>query len=190
MKRAAVMKPHVLVVGAGPAGLVAAITLGRYAIPTVLVEKRTELSTLSRATVISTRNMEVFRSWGLEDAVQAGAADVEPCGWVTPMLASGEGSVIKLGYPTTAEAAMVSPTRPAWAPQDHLEPVLRRLLQEMDYGELRVGGELVGLEQDVDGVVVSLRDDRSQRTERLRVSYLIGADGAHSTVRAALGIGW
>lgn len=66
------MRPHVLVVGAGPAGLVAAITLGRYAIPTVLVDKRGELSTLSRATVISTRNMEIFRSWGLEDAVRAG----------------------------------------------------------------------------------------------------------------------
>ena len=96
------MKPQVLVAGAGPAGLVAAITLSRYAIPTLLVEKRSELSTLSRATVISTRNMEILRSWGLEDAVRAGAADVEPCGWVTPTLASGEGSVIKLGYPTTA----------------------------------------------------------------------------------------
>ena len=89
-----------LIVGAGPAGLVAAITLGRYGIPNLLVEKRTELSTLSRATVISTRSMEILRSWGLEESVQAGAAEVEPCGWVTPTLASGEGSVIRLGYPT------------------------------------------------------------------------------------------
>lgn len=182
------MKPRVLVVGAGPAGLVAAITLSRYAIPTLLVEKRTELSTLSRATVISTRNMELFRSWGLEDAVQAGAAEVEPCGWVTPTLASGEGGVINLGYPTSAEAAAVSPTRPAWAPQDHLEPVLRRLLEKTEHGEMRVGVELVGLEQNADGVVASLRHDRSDQTERLEVRYLVGADGAHSTVRSALGI--
>jgi 2-polyprenyl-6-methoxyphenol hydroxylase-like FAD-dependent oxidoreductase len=153
------------------------------------VEKRTELSTLSRATVISTRSMEIFRSWGIEDAVRGGAAEVEPCGWVTPTLASGEGTVIKLGYPTTAEAAAVSPAGPAWAPQDHLEPVLRRLLVEAAHGELRIGVELVGLEQDADRVVVSLRDDRSERTERLQVEYLVAADGAHSTVRAALGIG-
>jgi putative polyketide hydroxylase len=183
------VKPQVIVVGAGPAGLVAAITLGRYAIPTLLVEKRTELSTLSRATVISTRSMELFRSWGLEDAVRAGAAEVEPCGWVTPSLASGDGNVIRLGYPTTAEAAAVSPSRPAWAPQDHLEPVLLGLLQETEHARLRVGCELVGLEQNGDGVVASLGDERSGNGERVEARYLVGADGAHSTVRTALGIG-
>jgi putative polyketide hydroxylase len=183
------VKPQVLIVGAGPAGLVAAITLSRYGIPTLLVEKRTELSTLSRATVISTRSMEIFRAWGLEAAVRAGAADVEPCGWVTPTLASGEGSVIKLGYPTKAEATVVSPSRPAWAPQDHLEPVLLGLLQSLEHSQLRIGCELVGLEQDAAGVDAYLRDDQSETTERIQLRYLIGADGAHSAVRAALGIG-
>jgi putative polyketide hydroxylase len=178
------MKPQVLVAGAGPAGLVAAITLGRCGIPTLLLEKRTELSTLSRATVISTRSMEIFRLWGLEDAVLAGAAEVEPCGWVTPTLASGQGSVIALGYPTSAEAAAVSPTRPAWAPQDHLEPVLLALLRATEHCEIRVGCELVGLEQNAESVVASLSD----ATEPVEARYLIGADGAHSTVRAALGV--
>ena len=68
---------EVLIVGAGPAGLVAGIALSRYGVNTVVVEKRTALSTLSRATVISTRCMEIFRSWDLEDAIRAGAADVE-----------------------------------------------------------------------------------------------------------------
>ncbi len=183
------MRPHVLVIGAGPAGLVAAITLSRYAIPVLLVEKRTELSTLSRATVISTRSMEIFRSWGLEEAIRAGAADVEPCGRVTHTLASGEGSVIRLGYPTAAEAAAVSPTRPAWAPQDHLEPALLELFRQTEAGELRVGCELVALEQNAGGVVASLHDTRPGTTPRVRARYLIGADGAHSSVRAALGIG-
>jgi putative polyketide hydroxylase len=183
------VNPQVLIVGAGPAGLVAAITLTRYGVPTLLVEKRTKLSTLSRATVISTRSMEIFRTWGLEEAVRAGAADVEPCGWVTPTLAAGEGTVITLGYPTTAEAVAVSPSSPAWAPQDHLEPVLVGLLREAPRGELRVGCELVGVEQSDDGVVASLRDSRSDTTERVEVRYLVGADGAHSTVRSALGIG-
>ena len=58
------MTPQVLVVGAGPAGLVAAITLARYGSRTLLVEKRRRISTLSRALVISTRTMEILRSWG------------------------------------------------------------------------------------------------------------------------------
>jgi 2-polyprenyl-6-methoxyphenol hydroxylase-like FAD-dependent oxidoreductase len=181
-------KPQVLVVGAGPAGLVAAITLTRYGIPTLLVEKRLEISTLSRATVISTRNMEIFRAWGLEDAVREGADDVEPLGWVTPTLASGSGVVIRLGYPTSAEAAEVSPTRPAWAPQDHLEPLLLRMLQRNEHAELRFGCELLGLHQSADGVTASVRDTESAKIEQLQVRYLIGADGAHSTVRAELGI--
>jgi len=43
--------------------------------------------------LFTARNMEILRAWGLEDAVRAGAADVEPCGWVTNTLASGEGRV-------------------------------------------------------------------------------------------------
>src|SRR5919201_1813222 len=48
---------------------------------------------------------------GLERAVRAGAADFEPCGWMTRTLNAGVGTVIRLGYPTTAKAAQVSPTR-------------------------------------------------------------------------------
>jgi putative polyketide hydroxylase len=121
---AAEREPEVLVAGAGPAGLVAGITLAGYGIGVLLVEKRAEISTLSRALVISTRNMEILRSWGLEEEVRAGAADVETSGWMTPTLASDAGTVIPLGYPTAAEAARISPSGPAWAPQDHLEPVL------------------------------------------------------------------
>ncbi|HZQ85866.1 MAG TPA: FAD-dependent monooxygenase [Acidimicrobiales bacterium] len=75
---------QVLVVGAGPAGLVAAISLALYGIDVVVIDKRTSTSTLSRALVISTRCMEIFRAWGLEDEIQSGAADVESRGWVTP----------------------------------------------------------------------------------------------------------
>jgi putative polyketide hydroxylase len=111
------IETQVLVVGAGPAGLVAGITLARYGVDVVVVEKRERISTLSRALVISTRSMEILRAWGLENEVRAGAADVEPCGWATYTLAFGEGTVIPLGHPSAAEAASVSPTRPAWAPQ-------------------------------------------------------------------------
>ena len=59
----------VLVVGAGPAGLVAAGTLARLGVPVLVAERRRELSGLPRATVISTRSMELLRSWGLEEEI-------------------------------------------------------------------------------------------------------------------------
>src|SRR5690242_5165744 len=133
---------EVVVVGAGPAGLVAGIVLGGYGVDVAVLEKRPRGSTLSRATVISTRCMEILRSWGLESEVRAGAADVVPRAWVTPSLVSGEGVEMPLGYPTADEAAAVSPTSPAWAPQDHLEPVLRAHLSELPSARLWFGVEV------------------------------------------------
>ena len=57
----------VLVVGAGPAGLTAAIALGRAGAHVTLVERRTALSPFPRATGVSLRTMELLRAWGLED---------------------------------------------------------------------------------------------------------------------------
>jgi 2-polyprenyl-6-methoxyphenol hydroxylase-like FAD-dependent oxidoreductase len=177
----------VVVVGAGPAGLVAGIVLGSFGIDVAVLEKRSHGSTLSRATVISTRCMEILRSWGLETDVRAGAADVVPRAWVTPSLLSGEGVEMPLGYPTTDEAAAVSPTFPAWAPQDHLEPVLRAYLSELPSARLWFGAQVEDAQQDDEGVTLSVHHADSSRIP-VRARYLIGADGAHSTTRATVRI--
>ena len=61
-------RTSVLVIGAGPGELVTALVLARYGVEVLLVERRQGTSTCLRALVISTRNMELMRSWGLEDA--------------------------------------------------------------------------------------------------------------------------
>ena len=177
----------VVVVGAGPAGLVAGIVLGRYGIDVAVVDKRPQGSTLSRALVISTRCMEILRSWGLESDVRTGAADVVPRAWVTQSLASREGVEMPLGYPTSDEAAAVSPTAPAWAPQDHLEPLLRMYLTAMASARLWFGLQLEEFHQDDDGVTLTVRSPDSRR-RLITARYVIGADGAHSTIRGAMGV--
>jgi putative polyketide hydroxylase len=180
------MEPvDVAVVGAGPAGLVAGIVLGRYGIDVAVVDKRSEGSTLSRATVISTRCMEILRSWGLESDVRRGAADVVPRAWVTHSLASADGVEMPLGYPTADEAAAVSPTSPAWAPQDHLEPILRAYLSELPSVHLRFGVEVDNVTQDDSGVMLRVRSPNADPSN-LRARFVIGADGAHSTTRGAM----
>ena len=82
----------VLVIGAGAAGLAAAITLARYGIECLLVERRSEQSRLPRATVISTRSMELVRSWGLEEEVVGGGVEVEWLMWLCETLAQGRRS--------------------------------------------------------------------------------------------------
>lgn len=179
---------QVLVVGAGPGGLVAGVTLARYGIDVLVIDKRPGLSGLSRALTISTRGMELMRRFGLEDVIRAGAADVKIRAWVTPALVSDEGTEMPLGYPSDAEALLASPTRPAWVAQDHHEPILAEHLRGLPTATVRFGCELSEVTQDASGVQAVLTDVETGATEHLSAAFLIAADGAHSAVREQLGI--
>jgi putative polyketide hydroxylase len=179
----------VLVVGAGPAGLVAAGTLALAGVPVLLVERRRALSGLPRATAISTRSMELLRSWGLEDEIRAGGVDAQLQVWVSETLATARsGSAVPAGLPTREQSAVVSPTAPAVVPQDHLEPVLLRHIRSLPGCEVLVGTQVVRLENQPGAVGAVLRDSATGRTQVVHARYVIGADGAHSLVRSALGI--
>ncbi|HYN18387.1 MAG TPA: FAD-dependent monooxygenase, partial [Actinomycetes bacterium] len=179
----------VVIAGAGPAGLVAAVTLARNGIGSLLVERNPGLSPLPRATAVSVRTMELLRSWGLEAAVRAGQLDISAVGaWATETMASPEGSLLPLGHPDFEHAAAASPTTLAGVPQDHLEPVLLRHLETLGLAEIRFGAELTALDQDADGVTVMLREGAGGAERTVRAGYLVGADGAHSRVREGLDI--
>jgi putative polyketide hydroxylase len=179
----------VVIAGAGPAGLVAAVTLAHHGVRSLLVERNPGLSPLPRATAVSTRTMELLRSWGLEAQVRAGQLDITAVGaWAAESLASPEGALLPLGHPGFEEAAAASPTTLAAVPQDHLEPVLLCHLERLGLADVRFGTELIALDQDADGVTVTLAERATGRETTARAGYVIGADGAHSRVRALLGI--
>ncbi|CAL9653081.1 3-(3-hydroxy-phenyl)propionate_3-hydroxycinnamic acid hydroxylase (plasmid) [Streptomyces sp. enrichment culture] len=168
--------------------MVAGITLAGYGIDVLLVEKRAEASALSRAMLISTRTMELMRRWGLEAAVRAKASDVDAYTYVTESLAAGTGSELPMAIPTRAEAVAVSPTRPAWAPQDDMEPILLARLRTMPTAAVRLGCELTELRQDDNAVYATLLDRRTGTTQPIEAQYVIGGDGPYSTVRDHLRI--
>jgi putative polyketide hydroxylase len=179
----------VVVAGAGPAGLVTAATLAGNGVGSLLVERNPGLSPLPRATAVSTRTMELLRSWGLEAEVRAGQLALEATGaWAAETLAAAEGTELPLGMAGLEQAAAASPTTLAAVPQDHLEPVLLRHLERSGLAEVAFGTELVAVDQDADGVTVVLRERATGASRTVRAGHLVGADGAHSRVRSLLGI--
>src|SRR4051794_16756493 len=184
--------PHdipVLISGAGPAGLAAALELARHDVPLLLVERRPELSSHPRATVLSLRSMELVRSWGLEDAVRQRAADVA---WTMRLCETlseaAAGEAVEVGYPSPEQSRLLSPTAPACVAQDEVEPLLLDRLRSLPNVQVALGTELTGIFAGAGGARVQLLDLRSGDRRTVQARYVIAADGARSTLRRAAGI--
>ncbi|HEX8208120.1 MAG TPA: FAD-dependent monooxygenase, partial [Solirubrobacteraceae bacterium] len=179
----------VLIVGAGPAGLVTAAALAHGGVASLVIDRRTAPSTLPRATTISTRTMEIFRSWGLEDAIRSGGPDVEWLLWRCETLARvADGVGVAVGMPTAEQSALVSPTAPACAPQDHLESVVEAHLAGLPGARVERGVELVALDVHPGGAAATLRDVATGAERVVHARYVVAADGSRSFTRRALGI--
>jgi len=179
----------VVIVGAGPAGLISAITLARMGVRCLVVDRRRSTSQHPRATVLSLHTMELLRRWGLDELVLAGGHDVEWLMSISPTLREAAGDTEDVGYPTTEQSALISPCQPANVPQDYFEAVLLDHLRTLPAAEVRLGVELTDLTQTAFGCRIALRTNDNGSIRDERAHYVLGADGAHSAVRRAVGIG-
>jgi putative polyketide hydroxylase len=184
----ATARTPVLIVGAGPAGLVTALGLAQHGVRSMIVERHPTTSIYPRATGISLRSMEILRALGVEDAIRAFSLDARPTMSVAESLVSPDHIERPLGFPTDEQALAISPTRPAISPQDHVEPVLVRRLTQLGLTEIRFNTEMVDLEQDAWRVRATVVDQRTGERTMVTARYLVGADGGRSAVRDLLGI--
>ncbi len=179
----------VLIAGGGPVGLSASIMLSRYGVSSLLVERHPGTSVHPKARGINARTMEVFRQFGVEDAVRAAGLPPDATRYIIwARSLTGEELERRIPWRATAQSQVVSPVRHCLCAQDDLEPVLRTVAAALGPGELKFGTELTSFEQDDAGVTTTLLDRETAKETRVRARYLIAADGAHSRIRDALGI--
>ncbi|WP_432045911.1 FAD-dependent monooxygenase [Streptomyces asiaticus] len=191
----AMTHPHdaqtpVLIAGAGPAGLAAASELAHHGIRSIVVEPRREISYIRpRAKTTSARTMELFRRWGVADAVRRAAplsrewcrrvvfCDDLACGAITEFQDVFGLSAAEHGMAAESGQQVMQPV---------VEDVLREHLARTGLAELRLGERLRGFTEQPDGVSCEIvRADGS--AYRLVSEYLLGCDGSRSTVRDGIG---
>lgn len=181
----------VLVVGGGSVGLLTAALLAHHGVPAVLVERRSGPSVHPRATGIGPRTVEVLRELGLDTAVDAVAVDLRGAAGkavARTVVEMGAGDVTTVPMPTPSAAELdTTPFRlRGVCAQDRLDAVVAADLARRG-ADLRWSTRLVGIAQDADGADVELEGPDGRYS--LRCARVVAADGAHSAVRSALGVG-
>jgi len=179
----------VLVVGGSLVGLTTSVLLASHGVRHMLIERHRGTAIHPRAASFHQRTMETFRSVGLQKAVEAAAErEFAQNGAIVSVDTLG-GRELACFYRSFNEGVEgLSPTSRLFITQVGLEPVLRERARELG-ADHHYATEMVSFEQDPRGVLAVLRPRDGGPERRVRAQYLIGADGAHSPVRAQLGIG-
>ena len=165
--------PDVIVVGAGPTGLLLAGDLAAAGVEVTVLERRLEESNLTRAFVVHARTLEQFDARGVADRLLATGTRVDR------FRLFGRVSVDLSPLPSRYPFILVTP-------QYEVEEALVERARAAGATVLR-GAHVQGVQQDAGQVDVSYRDaDGAARS--LRAAYLVGTDGHHSAVRSALGL--
>jgi 2-polyprenyl-6-methoxyphenol hydroxylase-like FAD-dependent oxidoreductase len=180
----------VLVVGAGPVGLTAALLLAQQGVASLVVERRATAQRAPAAHVVNARTLEILRAAGVDmAAVAAACQDPRDAGrvrWVTTLTGEELGS---LPFERQGDDMLaLTPTPLRNLSQHRLEPLLLEHLRRQPQASLRFGHEWEALAADAGGVSSRVRDVASGGTLEVRSRWLLAADGAGSRVRKALGI--
>ncbi|MEU1573224.1 bifunctional 3-(3-hydroxy-phenyl)propionate/3-hydroxycinnamic acid hydroxylase [Streptomyces collinus] len=173
---------QVVIVGAGPVGVTAALLLARREVRTVVLERHRDVYPLPRAVATDDEVRRILQAAGIADEF---AAVARPARGLR-LLDAQHRTIAEFrrspqghhGYPETS-----------MFDQPELERLLRDALARRPECELRGGVEVTAVEQRADGPVrVTYRDDEGEHL--LRAEAVLGCDGAGSLTRTAIGASW
>ncbi len=173
---------RVLIVGAGPVGMSAALALGHAGVPVTILERLDDLSTESRASTFHPPTLELLNQLGVAREVVAAGLKAP----ITQYRDRVHGPIAELDMSVLAEDTPF-PFR-IQCEQHKLTRMIQPMLTWFDV-DLRFGHHAVDARVDGDGQArVTVEVDGGDRTVEITAPWVIAADGAHSVIRESLGI--
>ena len=180
----------VLIVGGGPVGLALAGELGWRGIACELIEQTDGAISTPKMNEVNARTMEFCRRWGIKQKVlDCPFPDDHPLDVVFVTSLAGY-ELARMPRPPRRQQ------KPSSASPEHLQicsqlwfdPILRAFAQSQPAVTLRYRTRLTGFETSPGGVTAELQDLETGARETVSADYLVGCDGAGSTIRDKLGI--
>lgn len=187
--------PAVIIVGAGPVGLGAALELARFGVRSVLIEKHPATSWHPKTRNFNTRTMEIAKAWGPAVYKRLRSIDTPP-GWKSPIrflsTATGKefGVIESQGF--EGPGRDISPAEPVMSSQELIEEILLDAIRASGLVDVRFRTEATKLVSgggaDDDRVVLEVKDGTTGAAQTLTGQALVAADGAASFIRSELGL--
>lgn len=168
----------VLVVGLGPVGAALANLLGRYGVRVLAIDEATEIFTKPRAIALDNEALRILQLVGVRDG-EFSTVGIPQVQYHSPLF--GRFARINSARIVDGHPMLVTFYQP------ELETLLRRKLTAMPTVEVQLGMQLVGFTEEASSVQASMKS-MDGTTRRVRARYLVGTDGANSTVRRILGL--
>jgi 4-hydroxyisophthalate hydroxylase len=177
----------VVIVGGGPVGLALAAALGKAGIPTALVERSHEPSTIPKGQNLTARSLEHFYFWDCADRLRAARLlpPEFPIGGITAYESlAGKYWYVPPGRETVGDFYFQRAER---LPQYLTESVLRNRVAALDSVVGMFGWSATDVRLDDGGVRVTALADSGEARE-IQAAFVVGCDGARSMVREQAGI--
>ncbi len=178
----------VCIIGCGPIGLTGALLLSRHGVPSLLVERRSELNTHPRSRFVDTNTMELFREFGIDKAVEATGLGPDWTAYNRWSDSLASEPYANIPSPTFySVAGPNSPCIPVMTVQDEVEAALMTRVAADPMITVRFDTEAIDVTQTDDATHLWLRDTNTDERQPVTAQYTIGADGPGSETRRVIG---